>query len=64
MEMEVWLLIPLSRLVACILAWARADDVSRMTTDRSKRPTRESWEGENVLIFHDCINFGFTTVAF
>ena len=37
----------MSRLLVCVGAWARADDVSRATTDRTtKRRTRESWKGE------------------
>ena len=41
--------IPTSRLVARILTWSRTDGMSRTTTERRKRPTSESRNGENVF---------------
>ena len=57
---------PMSRLVVCVGSWARADDVSRTTTDRpTKRPTRESWNGEaffSILRFYELTTFAFGEV--
>ena len=60
---NVGLCIPLTRLVECIFTWPRADDVSRMTTDRRKKPTRESWEvvGGRLTILR---LYEFMTVAY
>ena len=57
MPRNAWLCITLPSLIARILTLTRADDVSRKTTDwPAQRPTRESWNGENVLWFYEFMN--------
>ena len=64
MARNVWLRTPLPNLVARILTLARDDDVSRTTTDRRKRPTRDSRGGEKFYRFIITRIYEFTTLAY